>query len=391
MSACIIRTLLYEHSEIDAIPELNVKKGGSRRGQNEDNSDASSFSSYNEENEASDSRTAGTVQPDWENISKDLSLADPDQVIACDVYIFQKIAKRMPQEQLMALLRGVREHALATKDETKFRQLASVMPASSLLHLLQELSDTVRRDRHVQRLAVGDSEVGDDDNEDNDETTNHSDDSTIHSNESEGDESENFYDCHQHVAPDPAARKTDNVRPAQTSQSELLASRPSNRHVTFSETNNVRRIEPLEKSPELWWEKQEMKKIRGQCAELVEQYAYAENDWEYLETIGRILNDPEASSTQLTADLAILANHDVCRGLERHIVDELHDLGHMHRMNVLHSQNDLQNETGSTDPLAYWDTLAEAASETSVLGEVFAMKLARFDRTQVDAIPVLVD
>ena len=395
MSTCIIRQLLYEHSEIDALPSLTPS---SRHDQtDEEENDEDDETSYGEENDSEDEGEIekDDAQPDWDAISKDLSTADPEQVIACDVLIFLKIAKRMPSEQLMALLRGAREHALATKDETKFRQLASVMPASSLLLLLREITDTVQDDRRARGIAATEED-------EDDTTTRNEDDSTMPSGDDEDsnvgdddtDTSQVEVEGDETVKEGQTDASIEATGPFRTTAAMLPLSSPVeppaklDRCVSFRAEVRVHSIERVEKSPELWWEKVDMRRIRQRCTSIVEHYAYSQEGWEYIETLSNLLNDPDASDSQYQGELDYLAKHPDCRGLERHINEELHDLGSMHRMNVLHSQKEYKEQAGSSDPLNYWESLAEAASETSYLYEQFAIKLAIFDRRQADMIAV---
>ena len=110
MSTCIIRQLLYEHSEIDAAPSRLTRRRRKQSDASDDDSESSATSTSqlmddeeeedHEQQQQQEEQSSSAVQ--WQALAKDLEQADdPAQVLACDVAIFQVIAKRMPRDQLV--------------------------------------------------------------------------------------------------------------------------------------------------------------------------------------------------------------------------------------------------------------------------------------------------
>jgi hypothetical protein len=334
---------MYEHSAIDAFPQLDSlrkessSQGGdsqpytphgscdsSTRSSGDEGSGGSGGSEGSEGSEGESSGKSTRASRASSSLTPLLTLMDS---ASRDVFIFQKIAQALPVESLLYLVRGAKTQEQTAKDAEVFRNLAQSMPAKSLLHML-----------HGVTVASGDEGNGFDD-DDND-----------------------FDDDDKDANNDDKDANNDEVK------------EQGPRRVRFAPHRRVREVPRLH-NPKLWWRPQEMARFKTNCADLADHYLCSQQ-WDYIEAISRLLNDSKASGTQCDKDFDCLAQNEECRGLERFIVDECQDVGLMHTMSVMQAQE----EFGSGDTAS--ELLREASCETSYLSAQLAVKLARYDMQQ---------
>ena len=521
MSTCIIRQLIYQHSEIDSLPRVGLRherREQQKQRQHRHHSSSYKYGGHNREadypasssssSRLSSSTSSASSMPNNHNTTLSSFLQNCPDPTACDVYIFEQIARTMPSLQLVALLQGVRHQALTTRDVQTFRQMASIMPPSTLLQLLQQVSRVTllqqqhdekckggHRDQHYEEekqdldydsLGHVSSEGKKDNLDDRDLTT-----TTIGTvtttitstttqyegtqvpfdddgddeyydhdigNESNGDMNEDcsmlqimldhddaYYVTSNEEDPDhlyePAEMTTtmNTITPElSTSQQRMFMSRtatvvnqdkqditsrilaaPSThadsrilptvskdddendrddnlqRRVRFRDTPTVYKIPPQPIDPSqphllssLWWAKSEMQAMRSQCSDIADFYCLECDCWPYLESLARLLSNDYSRHHhgQCQADLDMLYKHyHACRGLERHVCEEIMDVTAMHRMCVLQAQDELKTTTTTKESSRaaydedFWNTLAEKARETSYMSTQLAIKFAIVD------------
>ena len=259
--------------------------------------------------------------------------------IACDVHVFEQITQQHGALLLNLFARA--QAAAVAQDKTEFRHYCQAMPAASLLSLLQQINDAQR----IERMG----NANDSDHDDTTTTTSLDDNTVIE-------------------------------------MTPVL----STRHVAFSDDlvssyHDIPRLESIDNTStikqQLWWTKAEMKAMRMACVEMANETCLSPQGWEYIETISQLLNQEENhdndNNKPISAELQVLQRHATCRGLERHVCDELLDYQVMHRMCVLQAQDECRQGPGNAHDRAM--ALAETAYETSRLSQQLALVLAKLD------------
>lgn len=112
----------------------------------------------------------------------------------------------------------------------------------------------------------------------------------------------------------------------------------------------------------LWWRKDEMQEIRAECCLLVEEYTLYKGEFEKDVTF---LMDT-ANDTNLAVydekELEFVRDHEVIRGLERHIVMEFETVKQTHFESIMHAQTAYRDRRTTER----WKHLKKISLETSL-------------------------
>ena len=142
---------------------------------------------------------------------------------------------------------------------------------------------------------------------------------------------------------------------------------------------NILEYEPI-RDKSLWWQRDEMDRIREECTEIVENYSLFHQDFE--QSIANLMEFAnEATMLEMNDDeLKYFTENEAVRGLERHVVVEVTTAKQMHFEAIM----DAQFRSKESRTTERWKNIKKASLENSLSMRFIAARFALVDRAWVE-------
>jgi len=341
---CIIRQLINRHSIIDSYPMFLVDKTPKEqtRTKPQDDSltdpptDMSDSSSHNDESSSTilDDDEMEVNRPKEETILRKTACpAIISEKIAQDVMVFRKIIDIMPPQSLLHLIRA--------------DVLVTVDPTSPVPEIVADTNNQEQHKANSSTTATPDVAP---------------------------------------VAPVVVIDAQDQVAKESAPEPRLAPYRASKvRFACDQEGKLLCEVQHIDRSTDksLWWRKDEMQEIRADCCLLVEEYVHFKGEFERDVTfLMDCANDTKLSDHD-EKELAFFRDHDVVRGLERHIVTEFDTVKQTHFEAIMEAQH-VYKERGATER---WKHIKKTSIANSLPTRFIAVRFAQNDADLVHGSP----
>lgn len=321
---CIIRQLINQHSIIDSYPMMALV-------------DKAADSAPRKVRRHQDDTASGDTDPPTDDSSSYYDDDDDD-----DTSVLSEMEPLPPRVAAAPAPTPVMSDKIA-QDVLVFKKIAERMPPQSLLHLLKADvlvnidTATTPDDATCAQVIDAQDQV-----------------------EKKARQEEQTLRAGLVLAPYRASK----VRFALNEQGKLL--------------RNTRFFEPV-RDKSLWWQRKEMEEIRAECCSVVEDYTLHKKQFEAdLTSLMDCANDANLKDYD-EDELKCFADHQVARGLERHIVMEFESLKQFHFETIMAAQHEYKNR-GTTER---WKHLKKTSISTSLPTRYIAVRFAQNDQAIV--------
>lgn len=317
---CIIRQIINQHSIIDSYPMMMVDKTPASGG-------ADTGAGGAKKRQQDDS-----THPMSDASESSVSSSATHEHVASPASKSTTTPKKQPAQKSNP---AVMSEKIA-QDVLVFKMIAERMPPTSLFHLLKaDVLVTVDHTPDTDSAAVIDAQ--------------------------EQVEKEAQQDGKRPVL---APHRASKVRFASNEKGKLL------RQVQF-----IDRV----KNESLWWKREEMDEIRSECISLVEEYSLYKKEFE--RGLTQLIDD--ANDANLADynenDMKYFQDHQVARGLERHIVQEFEATKQMHFEAIM----DIQHEYRQRGTSERWKAIKKVSQAASLPTRYISVRIAQSDELVV--------